>query len=115
MTFVLGDRVKETTNVSGTGDITFNGASPSFQSFSDVMSAGDVTTYTISNAQTQEFEVGRGTFNGTTLSRDEVYSSSNNNNLVNFGSETKEVFISYTAKDACTFQTATGLAIALGA
>jgi len=115
MAFVLGERVKETTNVSGTANITFNGAAPTFKTFASVLRAGDQTTYAISNEQTQEFEVGQGVFDGTTLSRDKVYASSNGDNLVNFGSETKEVYISYTAKNACTFQTATGLAIALGA
>jgi hypothetical protein len=115
MAFVLGERVKETTNVTGTGAATLNGAEASFQAFSDVMSIGDQTMYTISNQQTQEFEVGRGTFDGSALSRDEVYASSNSGALVNFGTETKEIYISYTAKNACTVQNATSLAVALGA
>lgn len=115
MSLQLGERVKETTTSSGTGDITLGGAVTGFQAFDDVLSANQKTTYTIVDNLGGIFEVGEGTYLGSNvLQRDRVYSSSNSNNKVDFSSAAKDVFITYTAENSVTYQQASGLAIALG-
>jgi len=101
MAFVLADRVKETTAVTGTGTATLLGAATGFQSFSAIGN-GNTTYYTIAGQTGGEWEVGIGTYtsSGTTLSRDTVLASSNSGSLVNFSAGTKDVFCDYPAKRA---------------
>lgn len=101
MAFVLADRVKETTTVTGTGTATLLGAATGFQSFSAIGN-GNTTYYTIAAQSGSEWEVGIGTYtsSGTTLSRDTVLASSNSGSLVNFSAGTKDVFCDYPAKRA---------------
>ena len=89
----LADRVKDVTSTTGTGAITLAGSPPSgFRTFATAFgTTSSVVNYCISSAGT-EWEVGKGTFNGTTgLTRDLVRASSNSNNLVNFSAGTKNV------------------------
>ena len=112
---IVKDRVKETSTTTGTGDITLAGADTGFKAFSAVFSVGDQTYYTIANSSTGEFEVGRGSYSAAnTLSRLEVYSSSNSDAKTNFGAGTKIVFVTYPADRSVTDDTAAALAIALG-
>ena len=101
MTFVLKDRVKESSATTGTGTVTLGGATTGFQSFA-VIGDGNSTYYSIVNASTGEWEVGIGTYtaSGTTLSRDTVLESSNSGSLVNFGAGNKDVFVTYPAERA---------------
>jgi hypothetical protein len=101
MAFVLADRVKETTAVTGTGTATLLGASTGFQSFAAIGN-GNTTYYTIAGQTGNEWEVGIGTYtsSGTSLSRDTVLASSNSGSLVNFSAGTKDVFCDYPAKRA---------------
>jgi len=101
MSFVLKDRVKETSTTTGTGTFTLAGASTGFQSFS-VIGNGNTTFYTIVDSAAGTWEVGIGTYtsSGTTLSRDTVLESSNSGSLVNFGSGSKDVFVTYPAERA---------------
>lgn len=102
MAFVLADRVKETTTVTGTtSPISLLGAVTGFQSFSAIGNA-NTTYYTIALQGGSEWEVGIGTYtaSGTTLSRDTVLASSNSGSLVNFSAGTKDVFCDYPAKRA---------------
>lgn len=98
MAFVVADRVKETTTTTGTGTITLAGAATGFQSFSAI-GDGNNTFYTIAGQGTPEWEVGIGTYtsSGTTLSRDQVFSSSNSGAAVDFSAGTKDVFVTYPA------------------
>ena len=98
MPLVLKDRVKETTTVVGTGTATLLGAASGYQSFA-VISNGNTTYYCIAEQTGSGWEVGIGTYtaSGTTLSRTTVLASSNSNNLVNFGSGTKDIFCTYPA------------------
>lgn len=98
MPFVLADRVKETTITTGTGTITLAGAAAGFQSFAAV-GDGNQTFYAIVGQIIPEWEVGVGTYtsSGTTLSRDQVLSSSNSGAAVPFSAGTKDVFVTYPA------------------
>jgi len=101
MALVVKDRVRETTTTTGTGTVTLGGAATGFQSFS-VIGNGNTTFYTIQLANTNEWEVGIGTYtsSGTTLSRDTVLESSNGGTKVNFSAGTKDVFVTYPAEKA---------------
>jgi hypothetical protein len=101
MALVVKDRVRETTTTTGTGTITLGGATTGFQSFS-VIGDTNTTFYTIQLANTNEWEVGVGTYtlSGTTLSRDTILESSNGGSAVNFSAGTKDVFVTYPAEKA---------------
>jgi len=101
MSLVFKDRVKETTSTTGTGSFTLAGAEPGFQSFAAVGN-GEQTYYAVTDPSTGDWEVGLGTYSttGPTLSRDEVFSSSNSGSLVNFGAGDKEIFVTYPAGKA---------------
>lgn len=100
MAFVLANRVLETTTTTGTGAVTLDGTSTGFQSFADGIGNGNATFYTITNDI--DFEVGTGTFfsSGPTLTRDEVFESSNSNNKVDWSAGEKQVFVTYPASQA---------------
>ena len=102
---LLFDRVKESTTTSGTGGIALGGAETGgFQTFSAVLSDGQMCYYCIQDTPNSAWEVGVGTYNaGTnTLTRTTVLASSNSGALVNFASGTKDVFIDYPAGRAIT-------------
>lgn len=94
MALIVADRVRETSTTSGTGTVTLNGAVSGFQSFSVIGNANS-TYYTISGTSGWEVGIGTYTLSGTTLSRDTVLSSSNSGSKVSFGSESKDVFVTY--------------------
>lgn len=88
------DRVRDTTTTTGTGAITLSGTAPDrFRTFAAAFPVGSRVRYLIEGiAGSGEWEVGRGTLSAsTTLTRDEVYASSNSNALVNFSAGTKAV------------------------
>lgn len=97
MPFVDADRVRETTTTTGTGNVTLAGAVSGARTFSSVMANGDTCHYVITD--NTAWEVGLGTYNtsGNTLSRTQVFSSSNSGNLVSLSAGTKQVFISFAA------------------
>jgi hypothetical protein len=99
MSLVLADRVKETTTSTGTGTITLGGAVAGFQSFS-VIGNGNTTYYTISGGT--QWEVGTGTYNANTLTRDTVLDSSSAGALVDFTNGSKDVFVTLPAERAIT-------------
>ena len=99
MAFVIADRVRETTTTTGTGTITLAGAVTNFETFTANLSNSDTTYYAIVDNTNGAFEVGLGTFtsSGTTLARTTIIASSNSNSAVDFGSGTKDVFITVPA------------------
>jgi hypothetical protein len=93
------DRVKDTTTSTGTGTITLSGTAPSgYRTFATAFgSSSTLVEYCIAGGT--EWEVGRGTFNGTTgLTRENVSSSSNSSALVNFSAGSKDVFVTASAE-----------------
>jgi hypothetical protein len=95
MAFITGDRVKETSTTTGTGDFTLDGAASGFKAFGDLVSVGDTVYYAIYDETAGDFEVGEGSFPTATntLQRDVVLSSSNSDTLVNFAAGAKVVFL----------------------
>jgi hypothetical protein len=101
MALVLKDRVKETTNTTGTSDAyALGGAATGFQTFTSVLSNADTTYYCCTDGTS--FEVGLGTFasSGPTLARTTILESSNSNNPVDWGSGTRDIFITQPAEKA---------------
>ncbi len=96
----FADRVKDTTTTTGTGAITLAGTAPTgFQTFATALGSGtgqQGIPYCIELSA--EWEVGLGTFNGTTgLTRDVVLGSSNAGALTSFSAGTKNVFLTAAA------------------
>ena len=96
MALVVKDRVKETTNTTGTGTLTLNGAADGFQSFS-VIGDGNTCYYAIVSGTAWEVGIGTYTASGTTLSRDTVLESSNSGSLLTL-TGTSDVFVTYPAE-----------------
>ena len=94
MALVLADRVKETSNSTGTGTIVLAGAVTGYQSFA-VIGNANLTYYTIADQVGANWEVGVGTYysGNVSLARTTVLSSSNAGALANFTTGTKDVFV----------------------
>jgi hypothetical protein len=105
MAFNLQDRVKETTTTIGTGSFTLGGTSTGFVPFG-VIGNGNETYYTAVDNTTGDWEVGIGTYNTGTLTRDTVLASSDSGNKVAFAPGSKDVFVAYPAEKAVTLDTA---------
>jgi hypothetical protein len=102
MALVVKDRVRESSATTGTGSITLAGAYVGFQTFSSAVADGSTVFYCIHNTSPgveTEWEVGFGTYNAGTLTRDTLYSSSTGS-AVSFSAGTKEVFITYPSEAA---------------
>jgi hypothetical protein len=108
MALVLFDRVKETSNTSGTGTIVLLGAQTGYQSFA-VVGNNNTTYYTVADQTGANWEVGVGTYysGNVSLSRDTILASSNANAAVSFTNATHDVFITYPAEKSVN-QDATG-------
>ena len=102
MTFIVADRVQETTNSPGTGTATLLGAVSGYQSFSTGIGANNTTFYVIADQLGTNWEVGLGALNstGTVLTRTTVYSSSNGGSTVNFATGTQYVWCDFPASKA---------------
>ena len=114
MAFIINDRVKETSTTTGTGTLNLAGAVDGFQGFVAGIGTTNSTYYAISVAG-GDYEVGIGTVTDAatdTLSRTEVISSSNSNNLVSFPAGEKDVFCTIPAKRTISpVMTATGYVV----
>lgn len=98
----VGNRVKETSDTTGTGTLDLNGAATGFRSFLDEFTTGDEVYYLIVDDPDNptDYEYGIGTItSGTpdTLSRDTVEGSSNSGNKVSWSAGTKTVICTPTA------------------
>jgi hypothetical protein len=87
------DRIKDTSETNGTGNITVSGtAAEGFKTFSTVLSGGEQFYYAITGISGQ-WETGIGTMiSNNTFSR--AIKESSTGALVNFSSGTKQVFLS---------------------
>ncbi len=112
---IYGDRVKETTTTTGTGDITLGGAASQFQSFNTKFGTQVPFAYAIVGQSGTEWETGRGYLSGsTTLVREfPEDGSAGVATLVNFSSGTKDVFQTITAGDLQTDVMGSVLALSL--
>jgi hypothetical protein len=100
VSFVIADRVRETTSTTGTGALSLLGAWPQFQAFVTGVGSGNNCEYTLLDGNGTDWEVGLGTStSGTpnTLSRDKVLASSNGNALLNLSSNVHTVFLTRSA------------------
>ena len=97
MPYVFKDRVKASTTTTGTGTYTIGTAATGYQNFS-VIGNGNQTYYCATDGTNWEVGIGTYTASGTTLSRDQVLESSNSNNAVNWGSGSKDIFVTYPAE-----------------
>lgn len=80
----VADRVRETTNAAGTGNILLQGALGGYRTAASAFTTGDQIPYVISKGN--DYEIGEGTLTSGTpwsLSRDVIKSSSNNNEKIN--------------------------------
>ena len=91
------DRIKELTSTAGTGTLTLTGAESGFQAFS-VLGNGTKCYYTITDVNTTDFEVGEGTYNSNTLTRDTIFESSNSGNAISLSATGSTVFVTYPAE-----------------
>ena len=97
------DRVKETSTTTGTGAFTLAGAVAQFQSFNSKFGVGPEFYYAIVGQTGTEWEVGEGFLtSSTSLTRSDVYDSSNAGALVNFSAGTKDVFCTLPAAEQYT-------------
>ncbi|WP_066473994.1 hypothetical protein [Bosea sp. WAO] len=97
MAFKLGDRIRENTTTTGTGDLTLTGADVGFATFNSRLSTNDTTWYALVFGA--NWEVGIGTFTApATLARTTIIASSNSDAALNLGAGTKEVFITVPAQ-----------------
>jgi hypothetical protein len=96
VTWVSGDRIKETTTTTGTGDLTLLGAVAGFRALSVIAANLDTLFYVAAGGT--EWEVGYGTWlTGNLLQRTRVFASSNAGALVVFSAGTKEVWVDFPA------------------
>jgi len=99
----FGDRIRETSSSTGTGNFALSGAALGYRAFSAVCSIGDTMFYVIEGINpdgtlTGEWEVGVGTYSAAnTLTRSTVISSSNANAAVNFSEGAKNVWLDFPA------------------
>lgn len=112
MTTSYEDNVFETTVTTGTGSYTPAGAVPGARTFLASYGATTVNNIPYVCRDTSNYEVGLGTWNGTTLARTVVLRSSNSNAAVNWGSGTRNLFVAISATLTPYFFKATDIASA---
>ena len=100
MSLIVADRVQETTNTTGTGAYTLGGVVAGFRTFASVASNSDTVYYSVTDNVNYEVGLGTYTSSGGTIARTTVFASSNSNNAVNWGSGTKNIFLTYPADKA---------------
>jgi hypothetical protein len=109
MAYIVADRVKETTTVTGTGPATLAGAASGYRSFASQLSIGDTCAYVIVNSNASEWETGIGTYSAVnTLTRTTVQASTNANAAVVFTAGVKDVFMGPTADSLVDYNPVTG-------
>ena len=102
MALVINDRVKESSSTTGTGAFALAGIVQGFETFSAGIGNNNETYYAAYEAGTNNWEVGRGTLDGSSanLARTTVLTSSNSDSLVNFTTGGLEIFCTLPASKA---------------
>jgi hypothetical protein len=96
MALKYADRVKEGGTVVGTGSAILTGASAGYRTFASQLLNNDTCYYSIVDPNTNEWEIGIGTYiDANILARTSILSSSNSNNIISFGAGVKDVFITF--------------------
>ena len=93
---LYADRVQETSTTTGTGTLTLLGAVTGYQSFASAFPSPIISQDVYySSTDGTNFEVGKGTWtaSGDTLTRSQVFASSNSGALVNWSGATVYVFV----------------------
>ena len=93
---IAKDRIKELTSTTGAGTLTLTGAEAGFQAFS-VLGNATKCYYTITDVNSTDWEVGQGTYNSNTLTRDVVLESSNSGTAISLSATGSTVFVTYPA------------------
>jgi hypothetical protein len=97
-TVILADRVRETTQTTGTSTYQLDGAPSGKRTFVAGIGSGNRTVYTIESGSSWEVGIGTVTSGApATLSRDSIIASSNSNNAVSWGAGVKDIFCSVPA------------------
>lgn len=98
MTIAIEDRVKDTTTTTGTGALTTAGAVTGFRSVASVLTVGQSRHFAVVSASGTEWEVGRYTYSAAnTLTRTEIFASSNGGAAVNFSAGPKTILLTFSA------------------
>lgn len=105
----MPDNVFETTTTTGTGAYTPAGAVTGSRTFLSALGAGTVANVQYVCRDDNNTEVGIGTWNGSTLTRDTILYSTNSNAAVNWGTGTRNLFITISS-EICLKELATDVA-----
>lgn len=107
----LFDRVRESTTMTGTGNVTLDGADSGYFAFGTVLEDGDETCIVIAAGAEAEVVIAHYDAGANELLRDgEVLASTNAGALVSFSGGVKKVWIDH---PALLDMRATGLSLAL--
>lgn len=94
----MPDNVFETTTTTGTGAYTPAGAVTGSRTFLAALGAGTIANVQYVCRDDSNIEVGIGTWNGSTLTRDTILYSTNSNAAVNWGIGTRNLFITISSE-----------------
>lgn len=107
---ILADGIRETTQTTGTGTYSLDGATTisgiTYRSFVTGVGSGNSTVYTCRSGS--QFEIGIGTVTTgapATLTRSVILRSSNSNNAVSWGAGTRDIFVDCTSDVLHSLQT----------
>lgn len=110
LTLTLSDRVHETTQTTGTGTYSLDGAATGKRTFVAGIGSGNRTSYVAALGANWEVGVGTVTTGApATLSRDSITASSNSNNAVSWAAGVKDIFCDVSAALANQIGTSTVL------
>lgn len=100
MSYVIADRVQQTTNTVGTGTVTLASSVAQCQTFAAGIGTGNTCDYCLLSGNGVDWETGIGTVTvsggTTTVSRDTIYASSNSGSAISL-TGTSNIFVTITA------------------
>lgn len=98
MALVIKDRVKGTTQTTGTGTYTVDASTPTGMQHISVIGDGNTSYFTIEDGTNWECILGTVAVGGsTTVARTTILSSSNGGAAVNWGGGTRNIFVDFPA------------------